>query len=342
MQILREATARRRAAAGRPPVPTDPATDRRTIDARESPVSRLSQLAVSKRSVTLLLAAALFIAGDLGLGQPQAGTPAGHRVPDRHRRRGVSRRRLVRCRRAGDQAHRERHLRRAAPRCACSPRRPTRSRSSSPSSPYGTNVKEATAAIEEGIAKAGPARGGRPDDLGPEHQRHAGRHLLDRLDDRGRPGCRRRDRPHRDRARDLRHRRRRPGRPGRWPRGAPRGHARSRQARRLRRLHAADRRHPPGQQSDVPIRRSCRATGRARRSPRSDDSPRSRRSRTSSSGTPTPAAAGTAGRAGARHVPGALRRRQRRPSRSPWATSARSRSTPSPRPASAGPTASRR
>ncbi len=71
------------------------------------------------------------------LGQPQAGAPAGHRVPGHHRHRAASRRRRRGRRGAGDQAHRACHLGRAAPRVASSPPPRTRCRWSWPSSRSG-------------------------------------------------------------------------------------------------------------------------------------------------------------------------------------------------------------
>ena len=53
---------------------------------------------------------------DLGLGQPQAGAPAGHRVPGHHRRHAVPGRRLVRRARAGHAPDRARRRRGAAAR----------------------------------------------------------------------------------------------------------------------------------------------------------------------------------------------------------------------------------
>ena len=83
-----------------------------------SRMSRLSEFAVAKRSVTLLLAGALFIAGIARVGQPPAGAPAGHRAAGHHRHRAAPRRRRGRRRGAGDQADRAGHLGRAPARGA--------------------------------------------------------------------------------------------------------------------------------------------------------------------------------------------------------------------------------
>ena len=79
-------------------------------------MSRLTEFAVAKRSVTLLLAGALFIAGIFAWGSLKQELLPGHRVPGHHRHRAAARRRRGGRRRAGDQADRARHLRRAPPR----------------------------------------------------------------------------------------------------------------------------------------------------------------------------------------------------------------------------------
>ena len=112
LHILRDATA-----AGAPLPACHPSPpDRRRHRSRESPVSRLSQLAVSKRSVTLLLAAALFIAGISAWGSLKQELLPDIELPIITVVTAVPGRRLVRRRRAGDQAGRERHLRRPAAR----------------------------------------------------------------------------------------------------------------------------------------------------------------------------------------------------------------------------------
>ena len=97
-------------------------------------MSRLSQLAISQRSVTILLAFALFVAGISAWGSlkqellPDIDFPVITVVapyPGRRRNRR---------RRTGGQADRDCHPGRPAARLACARRRPTRSPSSSPSS----------------------------------------------------------------------------------------------------------------------------------------------------------------------------------------------------------------
>ena len=140
----------------------------------------------------------------LGLGQPQAGAPAGHRVPGHHRHRAVPGRRLE------DVAEQV-----AEPIERADRRRPRldhpvdlgqldRPRwSSSPSSSSAPTCKT-TAAIEDRSPTPACPRG-RADRPGPQHQRRRrssssiARPVGDGLEEA-------RDRPARDRARDRRHR----------------------------------------------------------------------------------------------------------------------------------------
>ena len=116
-------------------------------------MSRLSRIAISKRSVTLLFAAALFVAGILGVGQPQAGAAAGHRFPGHHRRHPVPGRRVLGRRRA-DRPSRSR-TRSAASRGSRPPSRPrpTPSRWSSPSSPTARTSRTRPRRSSDAIAE---------------------------------------------------------------------------------------------------------------------------------------------------------------------------------------------
>ncbi len=79
-------------------------------------MNRLTEFAVSQAQRHAAARRRTLHRRHLGLGQPQAGAPAGHRVPGHHHHRAVSRRRLGRRRRAGREADRARHRRRAAAR----------------------------------------------------------------------------------------------------------------------------------------------------------------------------------------------------------------------------------
>ena len=181
-------------------------------------VSRLSRLAVSKRSVTLLFAAALFVAGISAWGSlkqellpdiefpvitivapyPGAGssdvteqvTKPIERAVGSVPRLDVHPVDVVELDLAGRRPVRVRDRRQAPPR--------PRSRTRSPR-------RSCPASVDA-------------DRPGPEHQRLAGRHLVDRGDESRRPRRGRDDRPDRDRPRDRSHRRRGQGRPHRRPR----------------------------------------------------------------------------------------------------------------------------
>ena len=247
-------------------------------------MSRLSRLAVSKRSVTLLLAAALFIAGVSAWGSLKQ-----ELLPDIEFPFITV---VATYPGAGSSDVAEQVTKPIENAISGVPRLDNLQSTSSNSIAlvvaqftYGTNVKEATAA-DPGEHRQGRSAGvGHADRLGPEHQLDTGRRLVHRGHERGRPGQGRDDRPNRDRPGDRRHRRRRQGRPGGRSRGAPCGHPRPGQARGVRRLHAADRRHPAGEQPDPAVRPAV--VGRLADAGLDDrhGSRRSRRSRASSSAT---------------------------------------------------------
>ena len=117
-------------------------------------MSRLSELAVAKRSVTLLLASALFVAGISAWGEPPAGAPAGHRLPDRDRRRALPGRR----RRRTSPSRSPSRSNAPIGGVAAAGEPPvdvgrTRSPWWSPSSASGPNVKETVASIQENLAR---------------------------------------------------------------------------------------------------------------------------------------------------------------------------------------------
>ncbi len=212
-------------------------------------MSRLSELAISKRSVTILLAAALFIAGVSAWGSlkqellpdiefpiitviapfPGAGSAdVADQVAEPIERAisGVPRLETVQSTSANSIAL-------VIAQFA-----------------YGTDVKEATAAIEAGIADAGLAGQRRAVGLGPQHQRVTGHHRVGRGHLGGRPRGRGRDRPDRDHPRDRGARGSRPRRRDRRPRGAPPDHAGSRPPRRGGHVGRPDHGRPDRQQPD--------------------------------------------------------------------------------------------
>ena len=303
-------------------------------------MSRLSRIALSKRSVTLLFAGALFIAGISAWGSLQAGAAARHRLPGHHRRHAVSGRRLIRRHGADHQADRERHQRRSRGSSSCSRPRRTRSRWSSPSSRSGRTSRRRPRPITEAIAKANL-----PATAQPTIQAlniNASPVVVSSIAATGSGGLEEvaRDRPDRDRPRDRGDRRRRARRPDRRPRGAGLHHPRPGEDGRRRDHQSADRRHPAGQQPDPAVRpardRRLADAGvddRDLHLDRPDPEPR-RRLRARRADRPD--------RPVTRRLAGGQRRPGRRRRRSPSATSGRSSPTSSRRPGSAGPTATRR
>ena len=77
----------------RPPPHPPPDHPRRDPEAGDTPVSRLSRLALSQAQRHVAARRRPVLRRRLGLGQPQAGTPAGHRLPGHHRRGAVPGRR---------------------------------------------------------------------------------------------------------------------------------------------------------------------------------------------------------------------------------------------------------
>ena len=157
-------------------------------------MNRLSELAVSKRSVTLLLAGALFIAGISAWGSlkqellPDIEFPVITVIAPYPG--------------AGSQDVADKVAEPIERAISGVPRLETVQSTSANSIAlviaqfeYGTDVKEALAAIEEGIADAGLPDGVEADRLGPQHQRLAGHHRVHRRDLGGRPGGRRRRSP---------------------------------------------------------------------------------------------------------------------------------------------------
>ena len=239
-------------------------------------MNRLTQLALGKRSVTLLLAAALFVAGIIAWGSlkqellPDVSFPIvtviapypGAGAAD------VAEQVTKPIERAG--------LRRRRASTSCSRRRPTRSRSSSPSSSTGPTSTRRVATIEENLRSAGlPTRRRRrpsgPSTSAPRRwssprSRPTGSRDLER---------RRRDRPHRDLARARGAARRRHRGPRRWLEEPARRHPGPGEARERRRLDPAGQRRPPGEQPDLPGRRAAGRTARGSRSRRSAASSRS-------------------------------------------------------------------
>ena len=118
-----------------------------------TPMNRLTQFAVAKRSVMLLLAGGPVLPRPPGLGQPQAGAAARHRVPRHHRHRAAARRRGGGRRRAGHQADRAGDRQRAAP---------GELQSTSANSlrlvvaqfSFGTDLKETLSTIEQNLQAA--------------------------------------------------------------------------------------------------------------------------------------------------------------------------------------------
>ena len=143
-------------------------------------MSRLSELAVSKRSVTLLLAGALFIAGISAWGSlkqellPDIEFPV-ITVIAPYPGAGLAGRR-----RAGGRADRARHLGRARASRPSSRPRPTRSPSSSPSSRSGPTSRRLSPRSRRASPSAGLPDGVEPTASGPQHQRLAGHHRVDR------------------------------------------------------------------------------------------------------------------------------------------------------------------
>ena len=234
-------------------------------------MSRLTQLAVGKRSVTLLLAAALFVAGHPRLGQPQAGAPAGRLVPDRHGHRAVPGRRRGRRDRAGGEADRAGGLGRAR------------------ADPAPVDVGQLVRVRRRPVRLRHRPRRGRRDDRGePPERGAAGGRRADRrrVQLQRRPGRRRVDRRPRaatdlERGRGDRPDRDHPGARSRIPGVASADLAGGLEERlvvtldpiaprRGGRLDAADRRRPPGQQPDAARRR---AADRRRPDPGLDDRP---------------------------------------------------------------------
>ena len=216
-------------------------------------MSRLSRLAVSKRSVTLLLAGALFVAGISAWGSlkqellPDIAFPV-ITVVTTYPGRG-----LVRRPRTGHPADRADHRRRATAgdhpvdvvELGVAGRQPVRVRD---------GCSEDDGRDRTGAGQGHAARNRDADGPGPQYQRRPGGHLVDRRDQRGWPRGGGNDRAARDRARDRRHRGRRAGGPDRWTRDAAGGDPRSGPARGDGRVDSADRRRPGRQQPDPAVR----------------------------------------------------------------------------------------
>ena len=283
-----------------PPGDRSPAARRRIPPHRPKGIvsmSRLSQFAVSKRSVTLLLAGGPLHRRHLGLGHPQAGAPAGHRVPGHHGRRAVPgrRRRPMSPTRSPSRS--------SAPSPACRGSRSLQSTSANSIAlvvaqfAFGTDVKAAQA-DDQGRTCARPAcRTVEPQVNGAQHQRLAGDHRArSRPPIRGRPG------------------RRSPRSPG--PRSCPRSaasraspradvtggledqllsHARPGQAGRGRRHRPADHGRPPGEQPHAPVRPAVGRAGRRSRCRRSASSTSVEADRGPRRRVPQPATAAPAG-----------------------------------------------
>ena len=212
-------------------------------------MSRLSQIALSKRSVTLLFAGALFIAGLSAWGSlkqellPDIDFPVVTVVTPFPG--------------AGSSDVTEQVTKPIENAMSGIPRLETIQSTSSNSISlviaqfsFGTDVKATTQAIDEAIAKANLPATGLADRPGPQHQCVAGRHLVDRVDRHGHPRRCRRDRAARDRPRARSDRRRRPRRPDRRSRAAGLRDARPEEDGRGGHHQPAGRRHPPGEQPD--------------------------------------------------------------------------------------------
>ncbi len=218
----------------------------------EASVSRLSRVALSKRSVTLLFAAALFFAGASAWGSlkqellPDIDFPVITVVTPYPG--------------AGSSDVTEQITKPIENAISGVPRLEVMQSTSSNSISlvvtqfsFGTNVKETTAAITDAIAKANLPAQRDADDPGAQHQRHAGRRVVDRGDRQRWPRGGGAHRPDRDRPRDRGDRGRRPCRPDRRSRGAGLHHPRSGQDGRGRDHQSAGRQHPAGQQPDPAI-----------------------------------------------------------------------------------------
>ena len=342
------------------PHPTGPLRARPVHPAKGSRMSRLSEFAVAKRSVTLLLAGAVFIAGLLAWGSlkqellPDIEFPVITVIAPLP---GAG---------AADVAE---QVTKPIERAISGVPRLEGLQSTSANSlslvvaqfSFGSDVKEIRATIEQNLQNAGLPPDGEPAGQRPQHQLVAGDHRVDRRHVRGRADQGGGDHQGGDRARAARHRGRRQRRRHRWRGAAGPDHARPGQAHGERDLGRPGHGRARGQQPDLPVRPDHDRDGqdpglhdrphRRRRGDRGDGGRRGQHRAVPGRRCPDRRgrrARRPAGRVGPRRPPRPRRTLRPRPScprrpprRSPSATSAPSSSPASRRPAMRARTASR-